>query len=56
MTIKFEVKDCPDCGEKLTLIRNYRLDCGIEEIPICNKCNKAFRWPNLGWRLVQVGE
>lgn len=44
-------KLCPDCGNELQLIKNFRMDEREELIPICNICGKAWRYPHLGWRI-----
>ena len=44
---------CPDCGTEFSFIENRRMDEQIEVIPICNKCKKAFRHPNLGWYILK---
>ena len=42
---------CPDCNEKLEFIINSRMDEKLERIPICDKCERAYRDPELGWKI-----
>jgi hypothetical protein len=47
---------CPDCGNELTIIQNWRMDEKLELIPLCKKCKVAFRSPELGWRIEENGK
>ncbi len=41
---------CPFCDGELILISNSDLHGQLEWIPICQKCKKAYRYPELGWK------
>lgn len=34
---------CPECGKKLKIINNIKMDDSIEKIHICSICKRAFR-------------
>ena len=43
---------CPECGDKLRLIYNERMDEKVERIPLCFTCRKAWRVAELGWKIM----
>jgi RNase P subunit RPR2 len=44
---KIKKNICPKCGSILEVIINLKMDDTTERIPVCKKCNMAFRVPDV---------